>query len=223
MTSECLRSNVTSSTRPALARTNEPARAGCEVTIYARARLPTRHGDLWIASFIDESGKTIDDVAIVRGEPRGAIGVPTRLHSECLTGDVFGSVRCDCRDQLELALGRIATVETGVILYLRQEGRGIGIAQKVRAYALQEGGLDTVEANLHLGFDDDLRDYALAAAMLRALGVASIDLHTNNLRKIEGLGAGGIEVRQRMAIVAAPRQENLCYLMTKRVRSGHLL
>ncbi len=223
MTSECLQPNVTSSTRSAVALTNEPVRASCAVAIYARARLPTRRGDLWIASFVDESGKTFDDVAIVRGEPRGAIGVPTRLHSECLTGDVFGSVRCDCRDQLELALDRIAAAETGVILYLRQEGRGIGIAQKVRAYALQEGGLDTVEANLHLGFDDDLRDYALAAAMLRALGVASVDLHTNNLRKIEGLGAGGIEVRQRMAIVAAPRQENLYYLMTKRVRSGHLL
>jgi len=191
--------------------------------VFARAQLPSRHGDFEVVSFIDEAGRTLDDVAIVRGALLGAVEVPTRVHSECLTGDVFGSFRCDCRDQLELALSRIAGAETGVILYLRQEGRGIGIAQKVRAYELQEKGLDTVEANLHLGFDDDLRDYSVAAAMLHALGVTSIALHTNNLRKIEGLRAGGVEVARREAIIAATRQENAGYLATKRDKSGHLL
>ena len=193
------------------------------VKVFARARLPSRFGEFEVVSFIDEAGRTLDDVAIVRGALVGAAEVPTRVHSECLTGDVFGSFRCDCRDQLELALARIAAAETGVILYLRQEGRGIGIAQKVRAYELQEKGLDTVEANLHLGFDDDLRDYSVAAAMLHALGVVSIALHTNNLRKIEGLRAGGVEVSRREAIIAATRQENAGYLATKRDKSGHLL
>jgi len=193
------------------------------VNVFARARLPSRHGDFEVVSFIDEAGRTLDDVAIVRGALQGATEVPTRVHSECLTGDVFGSFRCDCRDQLELALVRIAEAPTGIILYLRQEGRGIGIAQKVRAYQLQEQGLDTVEANLHLGFDDDLRDYSVAAAMLHALGVASVALHTNNLRKIEGLRAGGVVVARREAIIAAERLENAGYLATKRDKSGHLL
>ena len=193
------------------------------VKVFARAQLPSRHGEFEVVSFIDEAGRTLDDVAIVRGSLLGAVEVPTRVHSECLTGDVFGSFRCDCRDQLELALARIAGAETGIILYLRQEGRGIGIAQKVRAYQLQEEGLDTVEANLHLGFDDDLRDYSVAAAMLHALGVASIALHTNNLRKIEGLRAGGVRVDHREAIIAPSREQNAGYLATKRDKSGHLL
>ena len=193
------------------------------VTVFARAHLPSRHGDFEIVSFIDEARRTLDDVAIVRGELDGATEVTTRIHSECLTGDVFGSYRCDCRDQLELAMQRVATGEKGIILYLRQEGRGIGIAQKVRAYQLQQNGLDTVEANLHLGFDDDLRDYSVAAAMLHALGVVSVVLHTNNLRKIEGLRAGGVEVHHREAIIAQSREQNAGYLATKRDKSGHLL
>jgi GTP cyclohydrolase II len=193
------------------------------VQVFARARLPSRHGEFEIVSFIDEGGRTLDDVAIVRGELKGAVEVPTRVHSECLTGDVFGSFRCDCRDQLELALERIAGAETGIILYLRQEGRGIGIAQKVRAYQLQQVGLDTVEANLHMGFDDDLRDYSVAAAMLHALGVVSVVLHTNNLRKIEGLRSGGIAVERREAIIAPSREQNAGYLAPKRDKSGHLL
>jgi GTP cyclohydrolase II len=193
------------------------------VQVFARARLPSRHGEFEIVSFIDEAGRTLDDVAIVRGDVAGREDVPTRVHSECLTGDVFGSFRCDCRDQLELALSRFARQGAGIILYLRQEGRGIGIAQKVRAYQLQQNGLDTVEANLHMGFDDDLRDYSAAAAMLHALGVASIELHTNNTRKIEGLRAGGVVVHRREPIIAPAREENRGYLATKRDKSGHLL
>ncbi|MCA9637061.1 MAG: GTP cyclohydrolase II, partial [Myxococcales bacterium] len=189
----------------------------------ARAALPSRHGEFSIVSFTDERGRTLDDVAIVRGEVRGLEGVATRIHSECLTGDVFGSQRCDCRDQLELALERFAASDVGVILYMRQEGRGIGIANMVRAYELQEQGLDTVEANLHLGFDNDLRDYSGAAAMLRALGVVSVDLHTNNLEKIEGLQRFGVPVIQRVAIQSAPGEHNQRYLETKRDKCGHLL
>jgi GTP cyclohydrolase II len=165
----------------------------------------------------------LDDIALVRGDLEGGCDVDTRLHSECLTGDVFGSLRCDCRDQLELALGRVARLELGVILYMRQEGRGIGIAEKIKSYQLQERGLDTVDANRHLGFDDDLRDYSIAAAMLQRLGVTSVVLHTNNLLKIEGLKSNGVVVTRREPIIAPAREENSRYLSTKRDRSGHLL
>jgi len=200
-----------------------PLRVVRNVNEFARARLPSRHGDFEIVSFIDDVGRTLDDVAIVRGDVRDREEVPTRVHSECLTGDVFGSFRCDCRDQLELALDRIQAGGLGVVLYLRQEGRGIGIAQKVRAYHLQEQGLDTVEANLHMGFDDDLRDYSVAAAMLRALGVRSVVLHTNNLSKLAGLQSGGVAVARREPLIAEAREQNRRYLETKRDKSGHLL
>src|SRR5207249_850555 len=133
------------------------------------------------------AGEELGHIALVRGEVEGAEEVAVRLHSECLTGDVLGSLRCDCRAQLELSLQRLASQERGVLLYLRQEGRGIGLANKVRAYALQDSGFDTFEANRHLGFDDDLRDYGDAAAMLRCLGVASVVVMTNNPKKLEGL------------------------------------
>ncbi|RMG99124.1 MAG: GTP cyclohydrolase II [Deltaproteobacteria bacterium] len=190
--------------------------------VHGRARLPTRHGAFEIVAFRHPDGRRIDDVALVKGEVAGRAAVPTRLHSECLTGDVFGSLRCDCRDQLEMALDRIHRAEQGLLLYLRQEGRGIGIAEKIRAYRLQEQGLDTVEANLHLGFDDDLRSYDVAAGMLVALGVTSIELHTNNPRKVEGLRRFGIDVARRVALVASPRPENRAYLRAKRTKSGHL-
>lgn len=191
--------------------------------VFARAQLPSRAGDFSIVAFVDERGRRLDDVAIVRGDVDGREEVPCRLHSECLTGDVFGSLRCDCRDQLELALTRFAGEDAAVILYMRQEGRGIGIANKVRAYELQEQGLDTVEANLHLGFDSDLRDYSTAAAMLRALGVRSVDLHTNNQEKIAGLQQHGVAVVRRVAIQSAPGEHNARYLATKRDKCGHLL
>ena len=194
-----------------------------EVEILARAKLPSRHGEFEILSFRDNLGRPLDDVAVIRGDVRHREEIATRVHSECLTGDVFGSFRCDCREQLELALERVANSETGIILYMRQEGRGIGIAHKIRAYALQEAGLDTVDANRHLGFDDDMRDYGVAAAMLRAMEVNSVVLHTNNLLKVEGLQNNGVVVARREPIITAPRAENARYLSTKRDRSGHLL
>jgi GTP cyclohydrolase II len=193
------------------------------VRVYARAKLPSRHGQLEIVSFTDAEGRRLDDVAVVCGEVGAASEVPTRVHSECLTGDVFGSLRCDCRDQLELALDRIGADHFGVILYMRQEGRGIGIAEKVRAYELQDHGFDTLEANLHLGFDGDMRRYDIAAAMLHALEVESIVLHTNNPAKVEGLRSNGVEVVKREAIVSEPRDENVRYLRTKKAKMGHQL
>ncbi|PRP97456.1 GTP cyclohydrolase-2 [Enhygromyxa salina] len=193
------------------------------VRVYARARLPSRHGTFEVVSFTDSEGARLDDVAIIRGDIAGATAVPTRVHSECLTGDVFGSLRCDCRDQLELALDRVAADNFGLILYMRQEGRGIGIAEKVRAYELQDAGYDTLEANLHLGFDGDLRHYDIAAAMIHALEVQSIVLHTNNPLKVEGLEANGVEVVAREAILSEPRDENVRYLRTKKAKMGHEL
>ena len=189
----------------------------------SRASLPTKHGVFEIVAFAATDGEQLQDIAIIKGDVANADVVPLRMHSECLTGDVFGSLRCDCGEQLNLALDRIAESECGVVLYLRQEGRGIGIANKVRAYELQDGGLDTVEANLHLGFDDDLRSYDTAAAMLHALGVRHVVLHTNNPRKVDGLRAAGIDVARRQPIAIPPRDENRFYLATKRERSGHLL
>jgi len=189
----------------------------------ARAVLPTRWGELDVVAFDGCDGRRLDDFALVKGDVAGGGVVPVRLHSECVTGDVFRSLRCDCGDQLEIAMERLAPAERGVLLYMRQEGRGIGIGHKIAAYALQDRGMDTVEANLHLGFDDDLREYRTAARMLIAMGVRSIELHTNNLRKVDGLAAHGIDVALRAPIVALARVENRRYLATKRRRSGHLL
>ncbi|MEE9385228.1 MAG: GTP cyclohydrolase II [Nannocystaceae bacterium] len=191
--------------------------------IHARATLPTRRGMFEVISFRDTEGHTVDDVALVRGNVSDAGTVATRIHSECLTGDALGSLRCDCREQLELALDRFAAPDGGVLLYLRQEGRGIGIAEKVRAYELQDHGMDTVEANHHLGFDDDLRSYERAAQMLHALDVTAVDLHTNNPAKVEGLQGHGIRVKRRVPIVATSRVESQTYLATKRDKMGHLL
>jgi len=193
------------------------------VRVYARAKLPSVHGVLEIVSFTDVEGRRLDHVALVCGEVSGAAAVPTRVHSECLTGDVFGSLRCDCRDQLELALDRVAADHFGLILYMRQEGRGIGIAEKVRAYELQDHGLDTLEANLHLGFDGDMRRYDIAAAMIHALEVESIVLHTNNPAKVDGLRSNGVVVVSRAPIVSEPRDENVRYLRTKKAKMGHEL
>jgi GTP cyclohydrolase II len=187
----------------------------------ARAQLPTRFGVFTIVSFEDGNGRPVSDIALVHGEI-GKEPTPTRLHSECLTGDTFGSYRCDCGDQLEVSLKRLAGASNGVLLYLRQEGRGIGIGPKVAAYALQDRGLDTVQANRHLGFDDDLRTYDGAGAMLEALGISSILLYTNNPAKLAGLLSCGIRAT-RVPIVIDARAENQVYLATKRKKMGHLL
>ena len=192
------------------------------VELYAEAPLPTRHGLLRAMVFREvATGK--EHVAAVKGEVRGHTGVPVRVHSECLTSEILGSLKCDCRDQLEHALDLIGTSERGVVLYLRQEGRGIGLGNKIRAYALQARGADTYEANRQLGFQDDLRRYDVAAAMLKELGVSSVDLITNNPLKIKGLESEGIPVRKRIASVASLNPHNIGYLRTKRERTGHLI
>lgn len=190
------------------------------VRIAAVADLPSRFGGLRIVGFWNNrDGK--EHVAMVHGDVVGAAEVPTRLHSECLTGDVMGSLRCDCRDQLEVALRAITSHERGLLLYLRQEGRGIGLINKIRAYALQDRGLDTVEANLALGFRDDERDYAIAAHMIASLSVSSVRLMTNNPSKIRQLTQHGIVVAGRIPHVIPPNDHNRFYLETKANRSGH--
>ena len=192
------------------------------VKIAAVADLPSRFGDFHIVAYWnDRDGK--DHIAIVRGDPFDADDVPVRIHSECLTGDAIGSLRCDCRDQLEASLRAIAATERGIVLYLRQEGRGIGLLNKLRAYGLQDHGLDTVEANLALGFRDDERDYAVAAHMLSLLQVRSVWLMTNNPRKIAGLQALGVNVTGRIPLVIPPNDSNRFYLETKVNKSGHLI
>ncbi len=186
----------------------------------ARARLPSRFGEFTVVAFECEDGEY---GVVVRGDVAGAEAVPVRLHSECFTGDVMGSLKCDCRDQLEFALRFIGRAERGAVVYLPQEGRGIGLANKIRAYALQDQGLDTVEANLALGFPDDLRRYDTAAEVLGQLGVKSVVLLTNNPTKRAGLERAGMPVVGQIPLRATPNPHNAAYLDTKRDKSGHLL
>lgn len=192
------------------------------VRIVAMAELPARFGDFHIIAFENNrDGK--EHVAITKGDVIGATNVPVRLHSECLTGDALGSLRCDCRDQLESALKAIGQMERGLVLYLRQEGRGIGLTNKIRAYSLQDQGLDTVQANLALGFRDDERDYAVAAHMLMSLKIDSVQLMTNNPKKIAQLQQYGIKVNGRIPHIMKPNEHNRFYLETKAAKSGHLI
>jgi GTP cyclohydrolase II len=165
----------------------------------------------------------VDQVAIIVGKPDFAEPVPVRLHSACLTGDVFGSQRCDCGDQLRLAMTRLENLGGGIVLYLAQEGRGIGLANKMRAYRLQDTGLDTRDANTMLGFEDDERDYQIAATMLRTLNCTRIVLMTNNPAKLDGLKKGGIEILDRVPLETPVNSHNRRYLTTKAARSGHKL
>jgi len=198
----------------------DPARV-C-VNIAAIAELPSRFGEFHIVAFNNNQDHK-EHVALVHGDVCGEEDVPVRVHSECLTGDVLGSLRCDCRDQLESALRMIDEMERGLLLYMRQEGRGIGLVNKIRAYGLQEHGYDTVEANLALGFRDDEREYNVAAQMLAALRVRSIQLITNNPKKIEELVKNGVKVNGRIPHILPANEYNRFYLETKAIKSGHLI
>lgn len=192
------------------------------VSIAAIADLPSRFGDFHVISYYNN----LDDkehAAFVHGDVCEQENVPLRVHSECMTGDAIGSLRCDCRDQLETSLAKLGHMETGVLLYLRQEGRGIGLTNKIRAYGLQDYGYDTVQANVELGFQDDERDYAIAAHMLDSLHVKSVALLTNNPRKIEDLKEHGVVVTERIPLVIPPNEYNRAYLETKATKSGHLI
>jgi GTP cyclohydrolase II len=192
------------------------------VKVIARADLPTRFGRFRIAA-VKGRGPEDEAVAIQRGNLKNGSAPVVRIHSQCLTGDVFTSERCDCRAQLELSLRAIAKAPAGVVLYLPQEGRGIGLMNKVKAYELQDGGLDTVEANRKLGFADDARDYDFAAAALKALGVRKVRLLSNNPDKIEQLERAGIRVVERIPCRPRTSHHSREYLKTKQKKMGHLL
>ncbi len=192
------------------------------VTELGSCDLPTQFGRFRLSAF-EVSGVRTEFVCLSMGEFAAAEAPLVRLHSECLTGDAFGSLRCDCGEQLEASLGLIAAEGTGLVLYLRQEGRGIGIVNKIRAYALQDGGLDTVDANIALGLAVDRREYGSAATVLHHLGLSRIRLLTNNPSKCEAVTAYGIEVVERIGLNVAPNPTNLAYLRTKARRMGHFL
>ncbi|MBW3533806.1 MAG: GTP cyclohydrolase II [Gemmatimonadetes bacterium] len=188
----------------------------------AEATLPTRFGDFRVIAY----QSLVDDrehVALVKGDIEGKPDVLVRMHSECLTGDVFGSMRCDCGEQLSTAMERLQQEGAGAIVYLKQEGRGIGLGNKIRAYELQDGGQDTVEANEALGFKPDLRDYGIGAQILLDLGLHSIRILTNNPRKVVGLDGYDLEITGREPLMVRPGRFNADYLETKRLKMGHIL
>src|SRR5580692_6871763 len=192
------------------------------IELIAQAALPTRHGRFTIYGFKGH-GPLDEAIALVRGKLNGKIAPLVRVHSQCLTGDVLGSLRCDCRAQLELSLEQIGRASAGVLLYLPQEGRGIGLMNKLRAYQLQDGGMDTVEANLSLGFAADARDYDFPAKILKKLGATKIRLLSNNPEKVRQLEQSGIRVVQRVSCQPRISKISRAYLQTKKSKMGHLL
>ena len=188
----------------------------------AEARLPTRYGEFKAIAY-RSSVDPGEHIALTIGEWDPDQPVLVRIHSECLTGDVFGSLRCDCGEQVELALTALAKEGAGVFLYMRQEGRGIGLHNKIKAYSLQESGMDTIEANRTLGFDADMRHYDIGGQILRDLGVSKLRLLTNNPRKVVGISGFGIEIVERVPVEVPVNDENRAYLRTKRLRMGHIL
>ncbi len=196
--------------------------AGPPVKLIAQAALPTRHGRFTIHGFKGR-GPLDEAIALVRGKLNGKTAPLVRVHSQCLTGDVLGSLRCDCRAQLELSLKKIGQAGSGILLYLPQEGRGIGLMNKLRAYQLQDGGMDTVEANETLGFAADERDYDFPAQILKKLGATKIRLLSNNPEKVRQLEQSGIRVVQRVACQPRVSKISRAYLQTKKNKMGHLL
>jgi GTP cyclohydrolase II len=192
------------------------------IELVSKAKLPTRFGIFTIYGFLDHrDGK--EHTAMVHGEVRGAEACPVRVHSECHTGDIWFSLRCDCREQLDASLNYINSRQRGVVIYLRQEGRGIGLLNKLKAYDLQDRGLDTVDANNQLGLPTDARSYEAAAEIIRLLGIESVALMTNNPDKIKGLRMNRITVTDRIPVVIRSNLHNKRYLRTKKERLGHLL
>jgi 3,4-dihydroxy 2-butanone 4-phosphate synthase / GTP cyclohydrolase II len=188
----------------------------------AEARVPTEYGEFRMIGYQNDVDRA-EHVALVYGDIAGQLNVLVRMHSKCLTGDVFGSQRCDCGFQLHRAMELIAREGRGAVVYLDQEGRGIGLLNKLRAYALQDSGADTVQANERLGFPPDLRNYGIGAQILRDLGLSSIRVMTNNPRKLVGLEGYGLQIVERVPLLADPNQENRDYLQVKRDKLGHLL
>jgi 3,4-dihydroxy 2-butanone 4-phosphate synthase/GTP cyclohydrolase II len=188
----------------------------------AEANLPTEFGDFRVVAYRNDVDRR-EHVALIKGEVQGKQDVLVRMHSECLTGDVFHSQRCDCGQQLHASLRRIEREGEGVLVYMKQEGRGIGLLNKIRAYQLQESGMDTVEANEKLGFPADLRDYGIGVQVLLDLGIKSMRLMTNNPKKIIGLQGYGLSVTEQIPITVKPNRHNERYLKAKRDKLGHLI
>ena len=202
---------------------SNPQPAAHTIERYSEADVPTEYGSFRIVVYRDRRDPDVEHCAIVRGDVRGAHDLLIRVHSECFTGEVLHSLKCDCREQLDQALRLIAAKDKGAVLYLRQEGRGIGLGNKIRAYALQQQGVDTVDANLQLGFEADARKYHVATQMLSDLGVLSVSVLTNNPAKVDALRADGVAVTRRVPMSVERNQHNRDYLDTKRERMGHIL
>ncbi len=190
------------------------------VTMIAKVNFPTKYGLFELYGYNEEGTDKVHTV-MVKGEVEGAADCPVRVHSECHTGDVLGSLRCDCGEQLDASLKYIAGQGRGVLIYLKQEGRGIGLLNKLKAYSLQDEGLDTVEANEFLGFPAEARDYSNGAAIIRALGIKSVVLLTNNPDKMKKLRDKGIKISRREPVVIEPNKHNRFYMETKKLRMGH--